>query len=32
MFAVALAVFVGLRVSLSHQLADLTARVDQLGH
>ena len=32
MFAVALAVFVGLRVSLSHQVANLADRVDQLGH
>jgi type VI secretion system protein ImpK len=32
MFAVAIAVFVGLRVSLSHQIADLSARVDQIGH
>ncbi len=31
-FAVAIAVFVGLRVSLSHQLADLSARVDELAH
>ncbi len=32
MFAVAIAVFVGLRISLSHQLADLSARVDELAH
>jgi type VI secretion system protein ImpK len=32
MFALALAVFIGLRVSLSHQLAELAARVDQIGH
>jgi type VI secretion system protein ImpK len=31
MFAVAIAVFVGLRVSLSHQIADLSARVDEIG-
>jgi type VI secretion system protein ImpK len=30
-FAVAIAVFVGLRLSLSHQVADLAARVDELG-
>jgi len=32
MFAIALTVFIGLRISLSHQVADLAARVDQLGH
>jgi type VI secretion system protein ImpK len=32
MFAAAIAVFIGLRLSLSHQLADLAARVDQIGH
>jgi type VI secretion system protein ImpK len=32
MFALAIAVFIGLRVSLSHQLAELAARVDQIGH
>jgi type VI secretion system protein ImpK len=32
MFAVAIAVFIGLRVSLSHQVAELAARVDQIGH
>ena len=32
MFALAITVFIGLRVSLSHQLADLAARVDQIGH
>ena len=31
-FAVAIAVFVGLRVSLSHQIAELSARVDRIGH
>jgi type VI secretion system protein ImpK len=31
-FAVAIAVFVGLRVSLSHQIADLSGHVDQIGH
>jgi type VI secretion system protein ImpK len=31
LFAVALAVFIGLRVSLSHQLADLAAHIEQLG-
>lgn len=31
-FAVAIAVFIGLRISLSHQVAELAARVDQLGH
>jgi type VI secretion system protein ImpK len=30
-FAVAIAVFVGLRVSLSRQIADLSARVDEIG-
>jgi len=30
-FAVAIAIFVGLRISLSHQIADLSARVDQIG-
>jgi type VI secretion system protein ImpK len=32
MFAVAIAVFVGLRLSLSRQIADLSAHVDQIGH
>jgi type VI secretion system protein ImpK len=32
MFAIALAVFIGLRISLSHQVAELAARVDELGH
>ncbi len=32
MFAAAIAVFVGLKVSLSHQIADLTARVAELSH
>jgi type VI secretion system protein ImpK len=32
MFAIALTVFIGLRISLSHQVADLAARVDQLSH
>lgn len=32
MFALAIAVFIGLRVSLSHQIAELAARVDQIGH
>jgi type VI secretion system protein ImpK len=31
-FAVAIAVFVGLRVSLSRQIADLSTRVDGIGH
>ena len=31
-FAVAIAVFVGLRLSLSRQIADLSAHVDQIGH
>ncbi|MES1209589.1 MAG: DotU family type IV/VI secretion system protein [Pseudomonadota bacterium] len=31
MFAAAIAVFVGLKVSLSHQIADLTARVAELS-
>ena len=30
--AVALAIFIGLRVSLSHQVADLATRVEQIGH
>jgi type VI secretion system protein ImpK len=31
-FAVAIATFVGLRLSLSRQIAELAARVDQIGH
>jgi type VI secretion system protein ImpK len=31
-FAVAIGVFVGLRLSLSRQIADLSAHVDQIGH
>lgn len=31
MFAIAITVFIGLRISLSHQVADLAARVDQLS-
>jgi type VI secretion system protein ImpK len=32
MFAAAIAVFVGLKMSLSHQIADLAARVAELSH
>jgi type VI protein secretion system component VasF len=31
-FALALAVFVGLRVSFDQQVSDVTARVDKLAH
>ncbi len=31
-FALAIAVFVGLRVTLSHQIADLSAHVDEIAH